>query len=166
MGGPDAPGGETRSRPPAKEDLKNICKRFRELGVKYILVGGVAVNLYGRPRMTHDIDFLVDPSPENIKKAKEALMVLEDGAARDLRPDDLEKYGVVRIADEVVVDLIGKIGDVNTDNAGTVYFDLEGERIVVADLDTLIETKKGLRERDKEDLFFLLLKRQKITPNT
>jgi len=37
-----------------------------------------------------------------------------------------------------------------------VVFDLEGEPVVVADLDTLIKTKQGLREQDKNDLFFLL----------
>ncbi|WP_165847832.1 nucleotidyl transferase AbiEii/AbiGii toxin family protein [Ammonifex thiophilus] len=161
MGGPDAAGGSSRSRPPTKEDLKEICRRFRELGVRYVLVGGLAVNFHGRPRMTHDIDFLVDPSPENIQKLKQALLVLPDKAAEDLRPDDLEKYGVVRVVDEVVVDLIARIGDVEIDNAGTVVFDLEGEPVVVADLDTLIKTKQGLREQDKGDLFFLLSKKRK-----
>jgi len=130
------------------------------LGVRYVLVGGLAVNFHGRPRMTHDIDFLVDPSPENVRKLKQALLVLPDRAAEDLRPDDLEKHGVVRVVDEIVVDLIARIGDVEIDNAGTVVFDLEGEPVVVADLDTLIKTliktKQGLREQDRNDLFFLL----------
>ena len=130
------------------------------MGVRYVLVGGLAVNFHGRPRMTHDIDFLVDPSPENVRKLKQALLVLPDRAAEDLRPDDLEKHGVVRVVDEIVVDLIARIGDVEIDNAGTVVFDLEGEPVVVADLDTLIKTliktKQGLREQDRNDLFFLL----------
>jgi len=121
-----------------------------------VLVGGLAVNFHGRPRMTHDIDFLVDPSPENVRKLKQALLVLPDRAAKDLRPDDLEKHGVVRVVDEIVVDLIARIGDVEIDDAGTVVFDLEGEPVVVADLDTLIKTKQRLREQDRNDLFFLL----------
>jgi len=156
MGSPDVTGGGPGSRPPTKEDLKKICRRFRELGVRYVLVGGLAVNFHGRPRMTHDIDFLVDPSPENVRKLKQALLVLPDRAAKDLRPDDLEKHGVVRVVDEIVVDLIARIGDVEIDDAGTVVFDLEGEPVVVADLDTLIKTKQRLREQDRNDLFFLL----------
>ncbi|MEW5763119.1 MAG: nucleotidyl transferase AbiEii/AbiGii toxin family protein [Bacillota bacterium] len=161
MGEPDAPGGGAPTRPPTKEDLKRICKRFRELGVRYVLVGAMALNFHGKPRMTHDIDFLIDPSPENVRRARQALLALPDGAARDIRPDDLENYGVVRVVDEVVVDLIGRIGEVETGNAGTVAFDLEGEEILVADLDTLIRMKQGLRERDREDLLFLLMKKQK-----
>ncbi|WP_041459031.1 nucleotidyl transferase AbiEii/AbiGii toxin family protein [Ammonifex degensii] len=130
--------------------------------MRYVLVGGLAVNFHGRPRMTHDIDFLVDPSPENIRKLRQALLELPDKAAEDLRPEDLEKYGVVRVVDEVVVDLIARIGDVRVDNAGTVVFDLEGVPVVVADIDTLIETKRGLREQDKGDLLFLLYKKSKM----
>lgn len=123
------------------------------------MVGGIAMNIHGRPRMTHDVDFLVDPSPENVARLKEALLALPDGAARDLQPGDLLEYGAVRVADEVVVDLIARIGEVNVENAGTFVYDLEGVGLVVADLETMIKTKQGLRNRDAADLRFLLAKR-------
>ena len=46
-------------------------KVFRELNkkkIKYLVVGGVAVNLYGYSRFTGDIDILVALSPDNLKK--------------------------------------------------------------------------------------------------
>ncbi|MGQ9498122.1 MAG: nucleotidyl transferase AbiEii/AbiGii toxin family protein [Desulfotomaculales bacterium] len=159
MGGSDAARGAPASRPPGREDLKLICRRFNELGVRYVLVGGIAMNIHGRPRMTHDVDFLVDPSPENVTRARKALLALPDGAARDIRPEDLLEYGVVRVADEVVVDLIARIGDVGVGNAGTFVYDLEGVGVVVADLETMIRTKQGLRDRDATDLRFLLAKK-------
>jgi len=44
-----------------------------EAGVAYALMGGLAASLYGRPRATDDIDFLVKPT-----EAKQALEVLGD----------------------------------------------------------------------------------------
>jgi len=75
---------------------------------------------------------------------------------------DTKKYIVVRVADEIVIDLIGKIGDVDISSAGSETYEVDGLKIFVADLDTLIKTKQGLREKDKEDLSFLLLKRKKM----
>ena len=44
---------------------------FKELGgneVRYLLCGGMAVNIYGIPRMTADIDLLVDFESRNLEK--------------------------------------------------------------------------------------------------
>ena len=35
-------------------DYLGIFKAFNEKGIKYLVVGGIAVNLYGIPRMTCD----------------------------------------------------------------------------------------------------------------
>jgi predicted nucleotidyltransferase len=154
--------GKAFSRLPTKEDIKQISEALQRYGIKYVLVGGLAINFHGRPRMTHDIDLLIDPSPDNLKKLKEALSFLPDNAIREVATDDLQKYTVVRIADEVVIDLIGKIGDVDVHNAGIEVHEIDGIKVFVADIDTLIKTKKGLREKDNTDLSFLLLKRQSL----
>lgn len=49
-------------------DYLNIFKRFNELKVDYLVVGGLAVNLHGVPRMTYDIDFIIRMEEENILK--------------------------------------------------------------------------------------------------
>lgn len=159
----DDAGGKAFSRLPTKEDVKRISEALQSYGVKYVLVGGLAINFHGRPRMTHDIDLLIDPSPENLEKVKAALSFLPDNAIQEVRPDDLQNYKVVRVADEVVIDLIGQIGDVNVGNAGIEEHEIDGIKVFVADIDTLIKTKQGLREKDSADLSFLLLKRRKIT---
>lgn len=44
---------------------------FRELNkahVKYLVIGGVAVNLYGYARFTGDLDLLISLTDENVKK--------------------------------------------------------------------------------------------------
>ena len=48
-------------------DYLAIFRKFNEKGIGYIVVGGLAVNLYGIPRMTYDIDILLDLDDKNIK---------------------------------------------------------------------------------------------------
>ncbi|PIX26488.1 MAG: hypothetical protein COZ68_01110 [Deltaproteobacteria bacterium CG_4_8_14_3_um_filter_43_13] len=49
-------------------DYLGILKKMNEKGVRYIVVGGIAVNLYGIPRMTYDIDLMLDLEDKNLKK--------------------------------------------------------------------------------------------------
>lgn len=143
------------SRPPTIDDLVSICKKLNEAGARYILIGGLAVNYYGFPRATEDIDLLVDPSEDNISKIKNALSFLPDNAIKEVALDDVEKYAVVRVADEVVIDLLKSACDMTYEKAGIEYFDFKGVRIPIADISTLIQTKQGIRPKDKEDRSFL-----------
>lgn len=49
-------------------DYLGIITTFNKEGIKYIIVGGLAVNLYGIPRMTYDLDLLLDLEDENLTK--------------------------------------------------------------------------------------------------
>lgn len=49
-------------------DYLAIFKKLNEAGIEYIVVGGVAINLYGIPRMTYDIDLLLNLKDQNIRK--------------------------------------------------------------------------------------------------
>ena len=42
-------------------------------GVRYLVVGGLAMVLYGAPRFTADVDLMVDLSPQNLTRLKNAL---------------------------------------------------------------------------------------------
>lgn len=59
----------------------NIFKKvFTELNkqkVKYIVVGGVAVNMYGYPRFTGDLDILLLLEEKNLKKMDKAMKKLK-----------------------------------------------------------------------------------------
>ncbi|MDA8344235.1 MAG: nucleotidyl transferase AbiEii/AbiGii toxin family protein [Thermaerobacter sp.] len=129
---------------------------MNRVGCRYVLIGGFAVNYYGLDRATHDIDFLVDSSQENVGLLKEALSVLEDNAAADLALGDIEKYVVVRVQDEITVDLLGAVGDIRFENAKAIEVSLGDVTVPVADLPTLIATKQGSRGKDISDLAFLL----------
>jgi hypothetical protein len=54
--------------PPQKIDLdyKVIFGELNKLGIDYLLVGGLAVNFHGVPRMTYDIDLMLLLQADNI----------------------------------------------------------------------------------------------------
>ena len=49
-------------------DYRTIFKKLNELEIDYLVVGGLAVNFHGVPRMTYDIDLMILLQTENILK--------------------------------------------------------------------------------------------------
>lgn len=152
------------ARDPSLADFLKLCTALNEAGAKYLVIGGFAVNFYGRSRGTTDIDFLVSSAPENVEKLKRGLSVLEDNAAAEIQTSDLAKETVIRVVDEVVVDLLAAAGKVTFDNAGAITAVYGGVSIPIADLPTLIQTKRGYREKDRQDLKFLLQRAESQDP--
>lgn len=50
-----------------------VLKALTDAGVRYLVVGGVAVVLHGHLRTTGDLDLVVDLSPDNLARALDAL---------------------------------------------------------------------------------------------
>jgi len=48
---------------------EEIFRDFRKKQIKYVIVGGIALNLLGSLRSTADMDILVEMSEDNLKKA-------------------------------------------------------------------------------------------------
>lgn len=48
-----------------------FIRPLNKLGIRYIVSGSVAAILYGEPRMTHDVDFVVFLNEENIRRLAE-----------------------------------------------------------------------------------------------
>ncbi len=145
------------SRPPLLEDLLKICRALNEAGAKYVVVGGMAVIQAGFVRGTEDIDLLVDSSPANFERIREALSVLPDQAVREVRPTDLDEYAVVRIADEIVVDLMRSAGGVDYAEASESIEPvvIQGVEVPFASPDLLLRLKRTVREKDALDRRFL-----------
>lgn len=150
-------GAKETSRPPDKKDLSRICAELNRLGAKYVVVGGFAVIEAGYPRFTGDIDFLIDPSLENEARVFEALRVLPDKAVNEVDPGDVAKFTVVRIADEVLVDLMANACGVNFVQAiaDAEFKTVNDVRIPFASPKTLLRTKQTVRAKDVGDRLFL-----------
>jgi len=56
--------------------IEELARAFDRRAVGYALVGGVAVNLHGVPRMTYDIDIVVRMDEATLRAAAEALAEL------------------------------------------------------------------------------------------
>jgi hypothetical protein len=145
------------ARPPLLEDLVSLCRNLNSAGARYVVIGGMAVIQAGFGRATNDIDLLIDTSQENQGRVREALMALPDQAVRDMEADDLENYSVVRVADEIVVDLMKAACGIDYAAARTmaVEVEIDGVRIPFASPRLLWLTKNTLRDKDKVDRAFL-----------
>jgi hypothetical protein len=153
----DDPNAGAYAREPQAEDVARICQALNAQGARYVLIGGFAVIAHGGVRTTKDIDLLIDPRPENVALVKAALGILADNAAAEVLDDEMERYAVVRIADEVVVDLMAKACGVTYDEAivDAVFITLGEVQIPVASPRTLLRTKDTVRPSDAVDRRFL-----------
>lgn len=144
-------------REPSLEDLVKLCADLNAAGARYVVVGGFAIIQNGYARRTMDIDLLVDVSPENEAHLVTALMQLPDQAIRDLRPGEIDQLGVIRVADDFMVDLMKSGCGVTYADAikDAVWRDLNGVRIPFASKLTLWKMKQTVREKDAADRLFL-----------
>jgi hypothetical protein len=146
------------SRAPELEDLLSLCQALNREGARYVLIGGFAVILHGFVRGTKDIDLLVDPAASNIRAVKRAMAQLPDNAAALIADDEVGQYQVLRVADEIVVDLMAAACGIDYSAAiaaGIESMTIEGVAIPVARKELLIRMKDTVRPSDAADVNFL-----------
>jgi hypothetical protein len=144
-------------RPPRETDLIGLCKALNEQGARYIVVGGMAVIHHGFLRATEDIDLLLERSRDNQARVFAALEILSDKAVRQIKETDLDQYTVVRVADEIVVDLMLSACGLSYDDAVDQIEsqDIEGVTIPFPTLALLLRMKQTYRDKDVIDRKFL-----------
>ncbi len=145
-------------RDPTVEDVVGLCRELNRRGVRYVVVGGFAVWAVGYPRHTADIDLIIDASPENEARAFDALATLPDGCVRELASGDVGRYAVVRVADEIVVDLMAHASGIGYDEASkhVAVVEIGGVPVPFASADLLWRMKtRERREKDRGDIEFL-----------
>jgi hypothetical protein len=146
------------SRAPTQEDFVKLCGRLNELGARYIVIGGFAIITAGYPRSTMDIDFVIDTSLENEALVYRALEILPDQAVKELLPGEVSQYSVVRVGDEIVVDLMASACGIGYKEAiqDSIIRIIDGVPIPFATPRLLWRMKeKTHREKDAADLLFL-----------
>ncbi|MDP4623622.1 MAG: hypothetical protein NWT08_00650 [Akkermansiaceae bacterium] len=154
----EAEDGELVPRIPSVEDLLELCRHLNELGANYIVVGGFAIRGAGYPRETHDIDFVISTDLENEAKVYAALATLPDKAVLELEPGEVSKYTVIRINDEITVDLMASASGIDYEEAkkDIIIREISGVPIPFASPRLLYRMKETThREKDRADLLFL-----------
>ena len=145
------------SRPATPDDLILLSRLFNQYDVRYVVIGGMAMIQHGLMRLTSDIDVLVDSGEENMARIRSAMKMLPDGAIVEVQPGDVREYGVVRVADEFVTDLMHSACGIEYDEAikDAEVCLIEGVKIPVASRRTLWLSKRTYREKDALDRSFL-----------
>jgi hypothetical protein len=108
---------EELTRPPDNQDLVFLAKELNRLEVKYIVIGGLAINRLGYVRATDDVDLLISKDLANQEKVKKALEKLPDQAIKELGDEDLASWIVVRVNDIITVDLMTEASGINFQEA-------------------------------------------------
>lgn len=68
--------------------FEQLFGRLNADGVRYVVVGGLAVVLHGHPRMTADVDLVVDLAPEEARRAIRSLVGLGLRPRVPVNPED------------------------------------------------------------------------------
>lgn len=136
---------------PLKPKTQDWTREFREFAallnkhrVKYVLVGGYAVGWHGHPRVTKDIDFLVERSPENAAKL---VAVLEEFglSCLGLKQEDFleESSGVFFGLPPHRIDLLNFADGITFDEAWATKVEAQqdGEPLLIISRELLIKNK-------------------------
>lgn len=154
-------------------DYLAIFRKFNEKGIRYIVVGGLAINLYGIPRMTYDIDILLDLEDKNIKKF---LSLLKKWGFKPRAPVDMMEFAEkerredwIKNKNMLAFNLVNPewaISEIDVVIGGPVSYEkanekvnhitLQGVAIPVISIDGLMKMKqKTGRQQDKADIRYL-----------
>jgi predicted nucleotidyltransferase len=99
--------------------LKNLLASLSTTGTRFILVGGLAVELCGYARATYDVDLLIDHDTDTINRFLSTVSNLGAGHAKELTAQDFDlTEGCITIHED------GLQIDVFTIMGGHTYADL------------------------------------------
>ncbi len=146
-------------------DIQEFIRLLSIQKVRYVLVGGEAVIYYGYARLTGDVDFFYEGSPENAKKLYKALEFFWEGKIPGIESaDELLKVGTIVQFGKPPnrIDLINSIDAVSFEEAWQTKteerINVKGKDypIYYIGLEKLIKNKKSMkRYKDLEDLRYL-----------
>ena len=145
------------TRVPDGADLVVLARELNRLGVAYVVIGGFAINRLGLVRATEDIDLLIARDRANQALVKRALEILPDRAIRELGDEDIAEWVVVRVNDDITIDLMTEACGVRFEDAvgGIETEVVDGVPIPFAGPALLLRLKQGPREKDRADRSFL-----------
>ncbi len=116
-------------------DYLSIFRKLNERKIRYIVAGGVAVNLYGIPRMTYDIDLLLDLQDENLRRFAE---LVSEWGFRPKAPVD-----VVDLADEEKREKWIKEKNMKA-------FNLYNDEWAISEIDVIVDSAVSYNEASKK----------------
>ena len=144
--------------------LKKVIQLLEQAKAPYMIVGGVAVAYYGYPRMTLDIDVMMELSLDGAKR----LVKLAKGAGFDLHRDEVLE--LTKVGNRFVAMLGGRRVDFWLAKSGREREMLSHRRRVklfdtqtwICPLEDLILSKlEAGRNKDHDDVLGILIRQEK-----
>ncbi len=136
------------------EDFKDFIKFLNEYKVRYLLVGGWAVGIYGNPRATKDIVFFIAIDDENIHNLLKVLKkfgtpIVEKGVFQ-------EKGNVFRMGrSPIQIDIINEASGINFEDCYKKRNVIKTDEIdisVISKEDLIRNKQASGRHRDLADI--------------
>lgn len=156
----------------------DVLEEFYKNQVDYLIVGGLALNLHGIPRVTQDIDFILNFSKENILKAVDVLEKLGYSPSINVNPRDLavpekvaewvSKKNMIAFSlhhkseNYKVIDIVISHNlDFEDSFKNAIIKKVNNIEIFIASIDDIIKMKQETgREQDKSDIEMLMKVKQ------
>lgn len=140
------------------DQAKALLAEFEREGVKYVLVGSIAMAAQGVVRATRDIDFFVAADDDNVDRIKRALRaVFPDDSIDEISAADLRgSYPVIQYGPpdaDYVIDLLARLGETfGFEDIESEDLMVEGVRVRVATPRMLYKMKRStVRPQDRID---------------
>jgi len=139
------------------DDFKEFIQCLNKHRVRYLLVGGWAVGIYGNPRATKDIDFLIATDDANIEQLQRALY--EFGAPIVENKVFQEPGNVYRMGSSPIqIDIINQASGIDFESSYARREILSSDEVdisMISRADLIRNKKASGRHRDLADVEFL-----------
>jgi predicted nucleotidyltransferase len=143
---------------------RELLERLLGAGVRFVVVGGLAVNAWGYLRGTQDVDIVPDPNPDNLTRLAELLESL--GGRVETAEGRLGASAIatfLKVGDRTLVateagpiDILQGLPQIppfDRLDQDAVDVDLGGVIVRVCSLEALLEMKRASsRPRDRDDI--------------
>ena len=143
------------------DDFRDVLVELADAGADFVLIGGWAMAVHGRPRATEDLDLLVRATPANSARVFAALAAF--GAPVGPHGVDVATFEsegpAYRIGMKPLrIEVLTKISGVSFDEAATnrLQANVDGRLVSVIGRDALLRNKRAAgRHKDLDDVAWL-----------
>jgi hypothetical protein len=140
-------------------EIVNIWQKLEENNVRYLTIGGLAVNIYGYTRNTGDVDLLIDDTIENRKNLRKAFAAIGIGDFLEIETMQfVPGFTDFTISYDLRLDIMTSIKGLENENFDTLLENatillLKETSVYFLDYDSLIKAKKATnRLKDQLDI--------------
>ena len=134
--------------------LARVCSELNRQEAKYVLVGAMAMQLWGSARATRDVDILIEATVANAERVLRALGGIGLGLAGEWLAEEVARKPVTIIGDVPRVDVMTVAWSVHYPEAArdATVFRVERVAIPAASIEHLIASKRTGRLQDAADI--------------